>query len=296
MGTSMYAKSKRTGKYAEIRATDESGIILAAQGLPVKKVTHKMFDQNWDRISEEEYKQNVKEEAPSMPSRSEISNATTIQPNSAPAAQETKSTPSTTDKTETTAKAAPVPATPKEAAAEAAGEKKKAGRASVAGDHPLWFAAKNFVEGMGGTHEVGAEGKVKGFRSFKVDNHMFCNITYNKNGVTLWVRSAAVEDVKLPAGVELRSISHMFDGRIHFGENTPENIKAIQAILTASSKYQQEKKASTAKAQANKRREEKAAAKAAKLAEDAKKKNDKSAASNEAPKTTETTETAPTTK
>lgn len=236
----MYVKSNRTGKYGEVNASDDQGYLITMDGLPQRRVTTAHFEKQFTIVPEEEalaVLSTINEEENSMPTRSEAQG---------------------TQKTETTAAEA-TESTKKEKK-----EKKGTGRPQVAGDHPLWFVAKNFVEEMGADHEVGPEGKVKGFRSFKVNGNMFCNINFNKNGITLWVRQEAVSEVKLPAGVDIKSINHMFNGRVHFADNTPENIKAIQEILVASSKYQVEKKANTKKALAEKKREQKAAEKAEK--------------------------------
>lgn len=240
----MYCKSKRTGKYGEIMSMDDGGVYLEIQGLPTKKLSVKTFEQNFVEVPDEEGRNAIygNKEENSMPTRSNANGTT-----------ETVKTPM-----------APAPET-KDAKTGKATEKKPkgAGRPQVSGDHPLWNVCKNYVEQeMDERHTVGAEGKVKGFRSFKVDGHMFCNINYNKNGATLWVRQEAVKGISLPDGVVVKPIGHMFDGRVHFSDINPANIKAIQEILQASSKFQVDKKANTAKAIAERKRAEKAAAKA----------------------------------
>lgn len=228
----MYVKSNRTGKYGYVGASDDQGFLVTIEDLPQKKIKRDVFEKQFTIVSDEEGKaalSKIYEEDNTMPTRSEAKGT-----GAADTAEKTVEAPKT-EKAE-----------------------KKTGRPQVSGDHPLWFVAKNFVEDMGAGHEVGPEGKVKGFRSFKVNGNMFCNINFNKNGITLWVRQEAVKEVKLPAGVEVKPINHMFDGRVHFADNTPDNIKCIQEILTASSKYQLEKKANTKKAVADKKREEKA--------------------------------------
>lgn len=271
----MYVKSKKSNRYGEVIAKDDSGIIVKLSGLPQKKITQKNFDENFVEVSQEEAKKALgnieeKQEEVSMPSRSEAAGAVTEV------------------KEDVQVKATEVPEVAEEIKAETAKQNKKkekedkkaTGRPQVAGDHPLWFVAKNTVEDMGEGHTVGEEGKVKGFRSFKVNGNMFCNINYNKNGITLWVRQDAVKGLSLPTGIVLKSINHMFDGRIHYGENTPENIKSIQEVLAACSKHQIEKKANTAKAKAEKKKAEKEAAAAKAAAE-------KAAKAAEAPKVEE---------
>lgn len=231
----MYVKSNRTGKYGYVSASDNEGFLVTIEDLPQKKIKRDVFEKQFTIVSDKEGKaalSTIYEEDNTMPTRSEAKGT-----GAADSAEKTVDAP----KTEKAEKA-----------------EKKTGRPQVSGDHPLWFVAKNYVEDMGANHEVGPEGKVKGFRSFKVNGNMFCNINFNKNGITLWVRQEAVKDVRLPADVEVKPINHMFDGRVHFADNTPENIKAIQEILTASSKYQVEKKSNTKKAVADKKREEKA--------------------------------------
>lgn len=173
------------------------------------------------------------------------------------------------------------PAAKPQAKADAKAEAKepaKRGRSSIAGDHPLRFVVENYTKDAG---NVVFEAKVPGFRSLKVNGNMYAAMTFNKKGLTLWVRGDAVEGIKLPAGTEVMTLNHMFNTRIKFldtdskSANNAENIDAIHKLLDASIAFQIAKKENTKKAQSEKaaaarKAEKEAKAKAASAAKDEK--------------------------
>lgn len=145
----------------------------------------------------------------------------------------------------------------KEDAADGEDKPKKKGRTVVAGDHPL----KGVIESLATEKGLDIfEGKVKGFRSLKVDGNMCMAFTFNTKGISLWLREAAIAGLNL----EYKHMNHMFNARVNVTEDNAESKVLIEKVLDASIKYQVEKKASTLKAQKDKRREEKAAEKASK--------------------------------
>lgn len=261
----MFAKSKRTGKYGEILSKDAKNVTIEVQGLPPKKLTVAEFEKNFVEVPDDEGRAVIYAEnkgGKTMPTRSDVANT---KPADVATAVDAVNTQKPAPKTEAK-KSEPKPVV----------------------DHILWTIAKNFVEGMGENYLVAPEGKTKGFRSFKVNGNMFCNITYNRVGITLWVRKEAVKGLKFPDGITLKEINHMFDGRISISENNPANVKFIQDVLKASAEFQIQKKANTKKAQAA----AKAAAKAEKKATEAKAKESENKAKAEA----KPADKAPTTK
>jgi hypothetical protein len=103
-------------------------------------------------------------------------------------------------------------------------------RETISGDHPL----KVFIEQLSEERQTEVfVATVPGFRSLKVDGRMYIAFTFNKKGVTLWMRSKAVQDL-----TEYKKMNHMFDARVHFGEDTSENRKEIEKLLDASLEFQ----------------------------------------------------------
>lgn len=103
-------------------------------------------------------------------------------------------------------------------------------REKISGEHPL----KVFLEKLSDERQTEVfVATVPSFRSLKVDGRMYMAFTFNKKGVTLWMRSKAVEEL-----TEYKKMNHMFDARVHFGEDTPENRKEIEKLLDASLEFQ----------------------------------------------------------
>lgn len=111
-------------------------------------------------------------------------------------------------------------------------------RKTISGDHPL----KAFIEQL--ATERGTEvfkATVPSFRSLKVDGKMYMAFTFNKKGITLWMRSKAVQDL-----TSFKKTNHMFDARVHFDEETKENKEKIIKLLDASLEFQKNKQAKKA--------------------------------------------------
>jgi hypothetical protein len=111
-------------------------------------------------------------------------------------------------------------------------------RKTISGDHPL----KAFIEQL--ATERGTEifeATVPSFRSLKVDGKMYMAFTFNKKGITLWMRSKAVQDL-----TQFKKTNHMFDARVHFDEETKENKEKITKLLDASLEFQKNKQAGKA--------------------------------------------------
>lgn len=85
--------------------------------------------------------------------------------------------------------------------------------------------------------------RAKGFRSLKVDGKMYAAYTFNKKGLTLWLRSEAIKDIT----TDYKTINHMFNARIYFNQINAENKKFIEKLLKASIKFQQNKPTKTIK-------------------------------------------------
>lgn len=111
-------------------------------------------------------------------------------------------------------------------------------RTRVSGDHSL----KGFIEQLAAERSTEVfEATVQSFRSLKVDGKMYMAFTFNKNGVTLWMRSAAVKDV-----TEFKKMNHMFDARVQFSEDNKTTRDKITKLLDVSLAFQKNKQAAKA--------------------------------------------------
>jgi hypothetical protein len=111
-------------------------------------------------------------------------------------------------------------------------------RKPISGERPL----KDFIEQL--AIERGTEvfkATVPSFRSLKVGGRMYMAFTFNKKGITLWMRSKAVLDL-----TQFKKMNHMFDARVHFDEATEENKEKITKLLDASLEFQKNKQAGKA--------------------------------------------------
>ena len=112
-------------------------------------------------------------------------------------------------------------------------------REKISGEHPL----KVFIEQLSEERQTEVfVATVPSFRSLKVDGRMYMAFTFNKKGVTLWMRSKAVGEL-----TEYKKVNHMFDARVHFGEDTLENRKEIEKLLDASLEFQKNHRAKKTK-------------------------------------------------
>lgn len=112
-------------------------------------------------------------------------------------------------------------------------------REKISGEHSL----KAFIEQLSEERQTEVfVATVPSFRSLKVDGRMYMAFTFNKKGVTLWMRSKAVGEL-----TEYKKVNHMFDARVHFGEDTLENRKEIEKLLDASLEFQKKHRAKKTK-------------------------------------------------
>lgn len=118
-------------------------------------------------------------------------------------------------------------------------KKEKKTREKISGEHPL----KNFLEQLATERQTEVfVATVPSFRSLKVDGRMYMAFTFNKKGVTLWMRSTAVEEL-----TEYKKMNHMFDARVHFAEDTQENKDKIEKLLDASLEFQKNRQTKKSK-------------------------------------------------
>lgn len=126
------------------------------------------------------------------------------------------------------------PAAPAEPAApeapKAPKEKKQRGRTKVAGDHPLRAVIEDYATKQG--HTI-FQGKITGFRSVKVDGHMYMAFNFNTRSVTLQLRSKAIQGI-----CEYKTLNHMFDARVTLTDSTPETQQLVKKLMDASLAYQ----------------------------------------------------------
>ena len=112
-------------------------------------------------------------------------------------------------------------------------------REKISGEHPF----KVFIGQLSEERQTEVfVATVPSFRSLKVDGRMYMAFTFNKKGVTLWMRSKAVEEL-----TKYKKMNHMFDARVHFGEDTLENRKEIEKLLDASLEFQKNHRAKKTK-------------------------------------------------
>ena len=94
------------------------------------------------------------------------------------------------------------------------------------------------VQGLGG--ELSYPEKAPNVTLFKVDGHMFARLNASRKQMTLCLRSVAVTDIAAPT----KDINHMFNAGYIFTEAlNKDSKKLIKNLLTASYKYQVNKKA-----------------------------------------------------
>lgn len=76
--------------------------------------------------------------------------------------------------------------------------------------------------------------QVKGFHTVKIGGKMCMAYTFSTKGITLWMRSAAIENLNL----ETKYMKHMFDRRLMLKENTEETVDIMRKVVAASVEYQ----------------------------------------------------------
>lgn len=223
-------KSIRNGQVAELISENEKQVIIKLETGEEKAISPATLKRWWKEMEEEPQSEEVVTEA--------TQEETTEEPVEEPAEEVnvidvTDEEPAQIDFTEF--EDAPEPEEQPEPKKE---KKPKKKRERISGDRPL----KEFIEGLATERNTEVfQATVPSFRSLKVDGKMYMAFTFNKKGVTLWMRSAAVQDI-----TEYKKMNHMFDARVQFGEDNAENRKEITKLLDASLKFQIDKQAARA--------------------------------------------------
>lgn len=217
-------KSVRNGQIAELISENEKQVIIKLETGEEKAISPATLKRWWKEMEEEPQSEEVVTET--------TQEETTEEPVEEPA--EEVNVIDVTDE-----EPAQIDFTEFEDTSEPKKEKKpKKKRERISGDHPL----KEFIEGLATERNTEVfQATVPSFRSLKVDGKMYMAFTFNKKGVTLWMRSAAVQEL-----TEYKKMNHMFDARVQFGEDNAENRKEITKLLDASLKFQIDKQAARA--------------------------------------------------
>jgi hypothetical protein len=207
-------KSVRNGQVAELVSENDKQVIIKLESGEEKALSLATLKRWWKPMEDEEVQEQPQSEVVEEAIQEEATEAVE-EPAEEPKQEATK--PEKKAKTEKAPK-----------------QKRK----TISGDHPL----KAFIEQLAterGTEVF--EATVPSFRSLKVDGKMYMAFTFNKKGITLWMRSKAVQDL-----TPFKKTNHMFDARVHFDEETKENKEKITKLLDASLEFQKNKQAKKA--------------------------------------------------
>lgn len=227
-------KSVRNGQVAELVSENEKQVIIKLESGEEKAISPATLKRWWKLMEDEEVQEQPQSEVVEEATQEEATKVveepaeeteeTIVEQKEAiteePASEEPKQEETKSEKKTKTEKAS------------------KQKRKTISGDHPL----KAFIEQLAierGTEVF--EATVPSFRSLKVDGKMYMAFTFNKNGITLWMRSKAVQDL-----TQFKKMNHMFDARVHFDEETKENKEKIIKLLDASLEFQKNKQAGKA--------------------------------------------------
>lgn len=223
-------KSVRNGQIAELVSENEKQVVIRLEeSREERKISPATLKRWWKLMEDEEVQEQPQSEVAEEAIQEEATE-TVEEP-----AEEKEETPA---EQEEPANEEPASEEPKQE--ETKSEKKtktekapKQKRETISGDHPL----KAFIEQL--AVERGTEvfkATVPSFRSLKVDGKMYMAFTFNKKGITLWMRSTAVQDL-----TQFKKANHMFDARVHFDEETKANKEKITKLLDASLEFQKNK-------------------------------------------------------
>lgn len=207
-------KSVRNGQVAELVSENDKQVIIKLESGEEKALSPATLKRWWKPMKDEEVREQPQSEVVEEATQEEATKAVE-EPAEEPKQEETKSEKKT--KTEKASK-----------------QKRK----TISGGHPL----KDFIEQL--ATERGTEvfkATVPSFRSLKVDGKMYMAFTFSKKGITLWMRSKAVQDL-----TPFKKMNHMFDARVHFDKETKENKEKITKLLDASLEFQKNKQAKKA--------------------------------------------------
>lgn len=220
-------KSVRNGQVAELVSENDKQVIVKLESGEEKALSHATLKRWWKPMEDEEVQEQPQSEVVEEATQEEATEAVEepVEETEEPTIEESASEEPKQEATKPE----------KKAKTEKASKQK---RETISGDHPL----KAFIEQLAA--ERGTEvfkASVPSFRSLKVDGKMYMAFTFNKKGITLWMRSKAVQDL-----TQFKKMNHMFDARVHFDEETKENKEKITKLLDASLEFQKNKQAGKA--------------------------------------------------
>ena len=222
-------KSVRNGQVAELVSENDKQVIVKLESGEEKALSHATLKRWWKPMEDEEVQEQSQSEVVEEATQEEATEAV-----EEPAEETEEATQEEEPTIEESASEEPKQEETKSEKKTKTEKASKQKRGTISGDHPL----KAFIEQLAierGTEVF--EATVPSFRSLKVDGKMYMAFTFNKNGVTLWMRSKAVEEL-----TEYKKMNHMFDARVHFGEDTLENRKEIEKLLDASLEFQKSRR------------------------------------------------------
>lgn len=123
-------------------------------------------------------------------------------------------------------------------------EVKRRGRPNTQGDCKLRHAIENYVLSKGPDYTIATPGSVQNHVRFMFDGRGFAAMEYNKRGVNLWLKSEAIENVKLTSIANVKELKHVYNLRIKFYDTedekatSVENMSCIFKLIDASIAYQ----------------------------------------------------------
>lgn len=204
-------KSVRNGQIAELISENEQQVVIKLESGEEKALSHATLNRWWKLMEDEEMQEQPQSEVVEEATQEEATEAVE-EP-----AEETEEATLKKTKTKKTSKQK---------------------RETISGEHPL----KAFIEQLATERETEVfKATVPSFRSLKVGGKMYMAFTFNKKGVTLWMRSAAVKDI-----TEFKKMNHMFDARVQFSEDNKASKDKITKLLDASLEFQKNKQAGKA--------------------------------------------------
>ncbi len=233
-------KSVRNGQVAELVSENDKQVIVKLESGEEKALSPATLKRWWKPMEEEVTEQPQSEEVVNETTQEEANvepaeeiNIIDVTGDDIPINHSVDENEETADLVPEETQQEPKAAKPEKKAKEEKAPKQK--RERVSGDHPL----KAFIEQLAAERETEVfETTVPSFRSLKVDGKMYMAFTFNKNGVTLWMRSAAVKDV-----TEFKKMNHMFDARVQFDADNKTSRDKITKLLDVSLEFQKNKQA-----------------------------------------------------
>lgn len=201
-------QSVKTQQKAGLLEQTETNVTLILDSGEQKTFSTSTFGRWWKEIVGEEFV--VPETAAPAEAAAPVANATAFTEGSTPAAPADAATTGKKQKKSS--------------------EDKKRGRTKVAGDHPLRAFIEEYATSQG--HTI-FSGQVTGFRSVKVNDHMYMAFNFNTKGVTLQLRSKAIAGI-----TEFKTLNHMFDARVTLHDAEPATKELVKKLMDASLAYQ----------------------------------------------------------